>query len=215
MKRLVVPMTLLLAVGVAAGPASAARRPVRKPVPPPIPACPVFTDPAKDDANADLQDKGAPMNGEDPALDVVGTKLVSDGKMLTITITMAKQGQPQWADGAAYKAGFTLSGKVVQLMGRTGRSQPVMENAYAQKGIYVDGTYVTGTKGQVTQVVDAGKNTVTVSASLTDIGAAAGTKAAGVVKGLATHIDGTFTQLFEPYDDAASTGTLRLEGCRA
>ncbi len=203
MRRALVPVAILAVLTAAALPATAAARPKK----PAIPACPSFTDPAKDDAAADIGE------GEDPALDILGVKQSVANKMFSLTITMGKVGQPTYAEGIQYAGGFTLGGKAVELFGTSSLSQPAMDAVFALAGITVDGTYVSGTEKLVTVTKDTAKNTVTLSASLADIAGAAGAKATGLVGGLQANVQGTFVALLEPWDDASGTKKLPLAGC--
>lgn len=205
MRRALVPLVAVALLATASLSAEAAVR--RKPV---VPACPVFTDPAGDDGAADLGGQG-----EDPALDIVGTKMTVAGGTLTITLTMSDAGAPSFAEGAEYTGGFTLGGKAITVFGTQSRSKPVMETAFAMTGITVDGDYVQGTNDQVTIATDEAKKTVTLTTALSSVGGAAGVKAAGTVKGLLSAVRGTYVVLLEPYDDASTTKTLSLGGCKA
>lgn len=203
MRRAAVALVVVAAL-VAALPAGAAVRPKK----PPIPACPSFTDPAKDDAAADLG------LGEDPALDILAVRQAVASRTYTLTLTMAKVGQPTYAEGVQYAGGFTMGGKVVELFGTSSLTYPVMDQAFALTGITVDGEYVSGTEKQVTMTTDAAKSTVTLKAAVPDIEAAAGTKATGLASGLQANVSGTFVAVLEPWDDAAGTKKLPLAGCR-
>lgn len=204
MRRVLVPLAVV-ALAASSVTASAAVRPKK----PAIPACPSFTDAAGDEANGDV-----PVAPADPALDIVGTKLTVANNTLTAILTMGAAGQPDSAEGAEYSAGFTLGGKEVRLFGTASQTKPVMEQAFAMTGITVDGDYVSGTSKQVTITTDAATKTVKLTASLGDIGAAAGSKAVGTVKGLASAVRGTYVLLLEPYDSSESTKTLALGGCK-
>lgn len=203
MRRVLIPLPAVALVAASMTAEAAVRR---KPV---IPACPVFTDPAGDDGAADLGGQG-----EDPSLDIVGTKMTVSGGNLTVTLTMSEVGQPGTAEGAEYSGGFTLGGKAITLFGTESATKPVMETAFAMTGITVDGEYVQGTQEQVTITVDEAKKTVALTTALSSVSTAAEVKAAGTVKGLLSIVRGTYVVLLAPYDDASTTKTLALSGCK-
>jgi hypothetical protein len=204
MRRALVPLAVLALVASSLSAEAAVRR---KPT---IPACPVFTDAAKDDAHPAF---GAAA--EDAALDIVGTKMTVAGSALNVTLTMGKMGQPSYSEGAEYSGGFTLGGKAVTLFYTVAPSRPVTENGFALQGITVDGEYVDGTMTQVTAVVDSAKSSITLTTSLSNVSAAAGVKATGTVKGLLSAVRAQYGVLLSDYDDASTTKTLALGGCKA
>lgn len=196
---------IVLAALVASGLTATASAAPRKPS---IPACPSFVDPANDAIAADLAPTG---QTRDPALDIVKVTESVKGNTFSVTITLGKYGLPQYADGARYQAGFMFAGKLVELYGTNSRSKVVLDEAYALRGIRVDDTYVTGTETAVNQVEDAGTNTVTLSTSLSALSTAVGSKVNGQSVGaLQSIVYGVYTQVLEPWDEAAAAPSVKL-----
>ena len=206
MRRLLLAALVTAIAASLAVPVDASTKPPAKK--PAVARCPTITDPAKDDA--------FPVAGtfEDPALDIVGTTYLSDKATVSVVVKVAKLGPPTYADGAQYSGGFLLGAKPINLFGTSSQTQPATDPAFALKGIQVDGTYVSGTEAAVTMTLNPAKNTVTLTAKLNDISAAAGRKAQGPVRGLFSNISATYGILLESYDDAAGPGTLLLGGCK-
>lgn len=200
--RAAIALAALVASGLTATAATAA------PKKPKIPACPTFTDPAGDAIAADLAPTG---QSKDPALDIVSVTESVKGNTFSVTITLGKYGLPQYADGARYQAGFMHAGKKIELYGTNSRSKVVVDEAYALRGIRVDDTYFSGSETAVTQVEDAGKNTITLSTSLSSLSAAAGSRVNGQSVGaLQSIVFGVYTQILEPWDEAAAAPSMKL-----
>jgi hypothetical protein len=194
--RAVIALSALVASGFTAAASAAPKK---------IPACASFTDAAGDDKMAD----GGQF--EDKALDIVKVVESVKGNTFSVAITVTKYGLPQYADGARYQAGFMYGGKLVELYGTNSRSKPVVEQAYALRGIRIDDAYVSGTEEQVTVTEDPATNTITLSTPLSSLGTAAGAKLGGVTAtGLQATIYGVYTQLLEPWDDAAAPPSTKL-----
>lgn len=204
--RAVLTLGVTLASGLTVGTVNAA---ATKPKPKPMSVCPSFVDPSKDDRNSDTYKVG--QAAEDPALDIVKTTESVKAGRLTVAIQVTKLGPSSVSDGVQYAGGFTTGGKAVELFGTISRSAPVVSAAFALRGINVNGTYASGTSKKVAFTQDLATNTVSLTASVADVEAAAGTKFGSALgAGLQSNTMGTYGVLFEPYDAAAPTKPLRL-----
>lgn len=175
------------------------------------PRCASFTDPAKDDKNADTG------TGEDPALDIVRVTESVKGDTFTATMTLADFGDPTYAEGAQYYVGFTVNGKAVSVFGTHSRARDVVDPVFATKGIAIDGVFVSDTEALVAYTERPEIDTVVLSTSLAAISKVVGTRVHGLT---ATNLDaqvlGTYVALIEPYDEARAPASvrLRLAPCR-
>jgi hypothetical protein len=172
--------------------------------PPAPPACATWTDPTGDAVMADGQG-GQPA---DPTLDIdVASFVVKDGIFTAKIHVPSFSDSSNVRDGDRYDAWFMVGDKKVGIVGTEGKAWAVLGNAFAQKGIRVDDTYVSGSNKLVSRSVT--DHVVSLSVSLADLDTASGATVTGAtVSGLAVQSSGDYEAFSDPYDDApAPDGT--------